>query len=50
MDKLHKIKKEKKTIITGDFNLNIYNIYLKVVSTTFLLVCFSSLKQGTCET
>ena len=49
MDKLHKIKKEKKTIITGDFNLNIY-IYLKVVSTTFSLVCFSSLKQGTCET
>ena len=35
--------------VVGLFNVNIDN-FLKVVSTTFLLVCFVCLKQSTCET
>ena len=32
------------------FNNDGVQLYLKVVSTTFLLVCFLSLKQTTCQT
>ena len=37
-------------ILEAKFGMVFKSLYLKVVSTTFLLVCFVCLKESTCET
>ena len=44
------IKSFKNTLRLSQRNLDNLCIYLKVVSATFLLVCFVCLKKSTCET